>query len=36
MGKYHVDFKETAIIEILKIKKSGDKSSIKKLKKNFT
>lgn len=33
MGKYHVDFKETAKIEILKIKKSGDKSTIKKLEK---
>jgi toxin YoeB len=33
MGKYLVDFKETAIIEILKIKKSGDKSTIKKLEK---
>ena len=33
MGKYNVDFKETAKIEILKIKKSGDKSSIKKLEK---
>ena len=33
MGKYNVDFKETAKIEILKIKKSGDKSSIKRLEK---
>ena len=33
MGKYNVDFKETAKIEILKIKKSGDSSSIKKLEK---
>jgi len=33
MGKYNVDFKETAKIEILKIKKSGDKASIKKLEK---
>jgi len=33
MGKYNVDFKETAKIEILKIKKYDDQSSIKKLEK---
>ena len=33
MGKYNVDFKETAKVEILKIRKSGDKSSIKKIEK---
>jgi toxin YoeB len=33
MGKYFVDFKETAKIEIAKIKKSGDKTTIKNLEK---
>lgn len=33
MGKYYVDFKEEAKNDILKIRKSGDKSTIKKLEK---
>ena len=33
MGKYFVDFKEEAKNDILKIRKSGDKSTIKKLEK---
>ena len=33
MGKYFVDFKETAKMEIAKIKKSGDLATFKKLEK---
>jgi toxin YoeB len=33
MGKYFIDLKETAKIEISKIEKSGDKATIKRLNK---